>query len=122
MITPSHLYWITRLDRINEALLVLFTLSFMALFAAAAAFANGVVDEDEESKRIGRRWMPRAVLAVCVIGALRSLVPTTREAAAIVVVPRIANSETVATLDEGLKTLVAEWIEELRPERKGAGR
>ena len=54
-------------------------------------------------------------IAICVF------VPTTREMAAIYVVPKIANSETVKDLGEGIVTLAREWIQELRPNKQNGG-
>ena len=44
-------------------------------------------------------------------------VPTMKEAAAIAVLPRIANSETVAEIGAEAKALAVEWLKDLR--RKG---
>ena len=41
--------------------------------------------------------------------------------AAIYVIPKIANSQTVNDLGEGVVTLAREWIEELRPAKKEGG-
>jgi hypothetical protein len=49
------------------------------------------------------------------------LLPTTREMAAILVVPRIANSEKVQTVGNHLYDLAVEWMEELRPAKDSKG-
>lgn len=43
-------------------------------------------------------------------------VPTTKEMAAIVVIPRVANSESVQGLGEGIVDLAKVWMQELRPD------
>ena len=49
---------------------------------------------------------------------LEALIPTTREAAAIVMVPAIANNEKVQTVGNKLYDLAAEWLDELRPKKE----
>lgn len=56
-----------------------------------------------------------AVTVICSV--LNSFIPTTREAAAIVMVPAIANSEKVQTVGNRLYELAVEWMDELRPRR-----
>ena len=55
------------------------------------------------------------VTVICPV--LNSFIPTTREAAAIVMVPAIANSEKVQTVGNKLYELAVEWMDELRPRR-----
>lgn len=52
---------------------------------------------------------------------LHPLVPTTKEMAAIVVIPRVANSESVQGLGEGVVDLAKAWMAELKPDKVKAG-
>ena len=120
MITPSLIYWITRLDAIREgAGLVCF---FCVLLTGAGLFALFVCAADSVDDPFPGMWrnVTRcAVVLFFVSGLVRVLTPTKQEMAAIIVVPRIANSETVAEIGDGVKTLAVEWLEELRPNKKG---
>lgn len=117
-ITPALIYWITRLDPLNMAGLAMAILGFLAclpLFAQICdpylGFSEGAIAKLKQAQK----WL----LTIGVVGLLLvTFVPTKKEMAAIIVIPRIANSETVAELGDGIKTLAVEWLEELRPNKK----
>ena len=120
MITPSLIYLITRLDSVRQAAGGLCVLSVLAV--AAGFFVLFVcTDEDvpDPLRSIWRNVTRVAAVVLAVSGLVLVLTPTKREMAAIIVVPRIANSETVAEIGDGVKTLAVEWLEELRPGKKG---
>lgn len=113
------IYWITRLEGIN----VLF--GFMLVFSLLTAGVTGVMcvmalsegDSDEPEFKVCLKICKRAVFVfiVAIIGFI--MTPTTKEAAAIVVVPKIANSETVHELGTNFVQLANEWLVELRPNK-----
>lgn len=118
MITPSLIYWITRLDAIccaceATAILLGSATAIMLVFGIVAR-----CNEDETVAvpifRIVRITIPVVVVAIL----LRVFTPTKKELAAIIVIPKIANSETVEQIGDGVKTLAVEWLEELRPKSK----
>lgn len=124
--TSWQLYWITRLDDLNA---ILITVAILALVAgivaagfAASDYSNSMICPEMESskqERIASRVKGRiaailALVALCA-GILGALTPTTKDMAAIIIVPRVANSKTVEQVGDGLKKLAAEWLEELRP-------
>ena len=59
---------------------------------------------------------------VAVFMAAAVLVPTTREVAAIIVIPRIANSESVEKIGTGIVDLATAWLEELKPQPTTEGK
>lgn len=109
MITTTQMYWLVILDNIalvSAVLAVVGGVSF--LFTAVGA----AVDELP-------RWT--TILSACVsLVALTSLVfvPSTKQMAAIIVVPKLANSEKVQTVGNQLYDLAVEWMEELRPKKE----
>ena len=116
-ITPEMMYWLTRCDNIVIASTVL-AIAFGMLFGITLIAI--MADEDQ-------RILVRVVCSLSFVFALTSvasciLIPSTREMAAIYVVPKIANSQTVKDLGEGVVTLAREWLEELRPEKKGGAK
>ena len=120
MITPSLVYWITRLDAVRLAAGILCALSVLAVAAGPFALFVCTVDDVGEPFRSLWRNVTRVAAVVFAVSELvLTLTPTKREMAAIIVVPRIANSETVAEIGDGVKTLAVEWLEELRPGKKG---
>ena len=120
MITPSLIYWITRLDAVRQAAGTLCVLSVLAVAAGLFALFICTADDIHDPFRsIWRNVARVAAVTLAVSGLVLVLTPTKREMAAIIVVPRIANSETVAEIGDGVKTLAVEWLEELRPNKKG---
>lgn len=120
MITPSLIYWITRLDAVRAAAGALCVPSVLAvaggLFALFICAADGVPDP---FRSIWRNVTRVSAVVLAVSGLVLVLTPTKQEMAAIIVLPKIANSETVAEIGDGVKTLAVEWLEELRPNKKG---
>lgn len=117
-ITPALIYWITRLDGITTATGLIL---FFGLFATVSAYVFGLVASFNEEDYIADplfKFARRVLPVVVVAGLLNIFVPTKKDMAAIIVVPKIANSETVAELGDGIKTLAVEWLEELRPAAK----
>ena len=146
MITTTEMYWLTRLDSVKELLscglepcFIFFTV--LLLGATVLAFCFGTFTgnrpyemfdhrSDEELKvvharfRRVSRWcaafgcVALAMAVVCPV--LKALVPTTREMAAIIMVPAIANNEKVQTVGNKLYDLATEWLDELRPKKEKA--
>lgn len=127
MITSSQMYWITRCDAIGAIATIVLVLSFFVmLILLGVAYMSGLDEASEEEPHESRDnehrravHYARIAVAVCsVSGLITMLLPTTKEMAAIMVVPRIAASETLAELGEEAKTLVVEWLDELHPAGK----
>ena len=117
MVTPSFIYWMTRLDGINFVFCVVTILLGVCAVLCCLFGAVGFVDGDEDAPVIFK-WFFRFFAGTLVSGLLLALTPTTKEMAAIVVVPKIANNETVDKIGDGVKTLAVEWLNELRPKSK----
>ena len=116
-ITPEMMYWLTRCDNICTAGFI-----FSVLFGIGAVMSTMFVfNETESVKFFHKIFCVIAILLFFISLATCVFVPTTREMAAIYVVPAIANSETVKDLGEGVVTLAREWIQELRPNKTKGG-
>ena len=127
MITSSFMYWITRLDSICCAICVL-----SAIFIGAALvtgiplgieyfswadcdrkYRNDINDTSIPAIRKVFLWMASIGVMLLVVS---SFIPTTKEAAAIVVVPKIANSESVAEISTAVKDSAVKWLKEAAAE------
>jgi hypothetical protein len=144
MITSTQIYWLTRCDELKSflvgvdcpfilvasmAAVVAIALTLFNVFAGNGAYElwSGVPDEQFKAMK-DRAWRATkkslAVFAVCVtmantVNLAASFVPTTKEMAAIMVVPRIANSQSVSDIAEGIVELAKAWMVELRPAKEG---
>ena len=120
MITTTQMYWLTRLDTFEVVGILLTTLGSLVA-APLIIIYNVLFDELTEMSQRTIRTALRIVVPATLLGfAMAVFVPNTKEMAAIWVVPKLANSESVSEIADGVKTLAVEWLEELRPgkERK----
>jgi len=128
MITPSTIYWITRLNSINRVLCFINFLVFMAVIAFAILAAILICKEREyhtcsedrirEINNAGWRvlkWLSIPASAFLFIAAVLAFIPTTKEAAAMYVIPAVVNNEQLRDTGNKIFELAAEWLEELRP-------
>lgn len=114
-ITPYQMYWLVKLDNIQG---FLGTLAFL-VFALGAVFTFrdfGAFDRNVGFYRDRWlwvfSWIPGAIL-----GAVAVLIPSTKQMAAIVIVPAIVNNQKVQELPNKLLDLGYEWIEDLKPKK-----
>lgn len=125
MITPFHIYMITVLSRLGGmALAVTIILGIALLFAwpmsigMKQCIGPNTTDEEKDAFNVVFRVTKNTTVVFVVAALLTVLCPSKKESAAIIVIPKIANSETVSELGDGMKTLAAEWLEELRPSKQ----
>lgn len=107
IITPSEVYWITRLDTINETLEIasVFSMIFVAIFTLAIFLAivlmtmsHDIPSEYEEMVKF-MKFSIKGLIISSLIGLpiiiSKILLPTTAEMVAIKLIPAINNSEFV---------------------------
>ena len=130
MITESSVYWITRLDPIHtwiDVISIAFWLAatVSALGAVMMCMASTDYPDDTESHDMMLRRARKCLTAALVLTAIvvfavcgvRTFVPTTKEMAAIKVIPAIANSQTAKDLGNEITSLAKEWFAELHPNK-----
>ena len=137
IITGCQIYWLTRCDEIKALLepgfgwgLFWFVSTVALLISTIVGVATEGSPEDSDeydifriataAKRVSK---PACIVisAFILLGAtISALIPTTKEMAAIVVIPAVANSESVQGLGEGIVNLAKDWMKELSP--KGASK
>ena len=134
-ITPSTIYWLTRLDEFSFLFGIVFVCivigalvnvigGFVALDSASTDQLYNRPERLAESKHNIKVRFGRAVklaLVALLVGVINSFIPSTKQAAAIIVIPKIANSEIVAEMGDTAKELVGlakAWLIELKPQPK----
>lgn len=121
-ITTSTIYWLTRLDYVSGFFVTVSILLGTASIVMLIAYlidkikCNSLGSNPSVSGKL-TAWISGVALAITVCSLL---VPTTKEAAAMIVVPRLANSETVRGLGSDLVDLTHAWMKELRPGKEDA--
>ena len=109
MITTTQMYWLVTMDSIVHASAIL----AIALGVMAFLTIPMVLDDD-----LPKRTPSAIALAAVAFALVAAFVPTTRQMAAIVMVPKIANNEKVQAAGNKLYDLAVEWMDELRPRKK----
>lgn len=134
IITGCQLYWLTRCDEIKALLepgfgwgLFWFVSTIALLISTIAGTATEGSPETSEDYYIFRiaTAAKRISKPVCIVfsafillgATISALIPTTKEMAAIVVIPAVANSESVQGLGEGIVNLAKDWMVELSPKK-----
>lgn len=126
MITESFIYWFTRLDHIHSILDTLafffICISFVAFFSTIASLIGKTVSHDADdvtscSYLFNIVWKVLLASSLCWIltSTAIALTPTTKEMAAIYVLPKIAKNENVQEIGTEFVTLTKEWLNELHP-------
>ena len=122
VITESTMYWITRLDYIHDFLLIFGGVGFVISLIVTTILV--LIGEDScikyaEAKTYYKRAKQFVLLSIffllLIVGGL--FTPTTKECAAIKLVPIIVNDESVQQLPEKVVELANDWIDELKPEK-----
>ena len=125
MITGWEIYWFTRLDPLRGLIGVTIVIGIavsVLMFVLYPTFCD-IFDDDGKRKK-SLAWAARSQIAVFSATVLcafaHALTPTTREMAAIKVIPMIANSESMQMLGDvgdNMLDLANEWLRELKPKK-----
>lgn len=114
-ITSTTIYLITRLDSIGKLLTWASTLAFLLFILTLIALSEANRTGDTKTAKSADRASTVCLIVSATLVVLNVLTPTTKEMAAIVVIPKIANSEAVQGLGNGLVDLARQWMAELSP-------
>lgn len=112
MITTTQMYWLVTLNSI------VFSSIIMSVILGVIAFTSLMMALDDSASP----WIT-VILGVvaCFFMTVAILMPTTKQMAAIIIVPKIANSEKVQTVGNRLYDLAVERMDELKPARAKEG-
>ena len=120
MIDESTMYWVTRLDYICvflEATVIIALLAFILFEAMFVVDFQTHTNECGPNKRILRLALAALVVAL-LASTVRVFTPTTKEYAAIKIVPAIANDENIRGEAGELYELAKAWLKEQVKEEK----
>ena len=141
MITPTMMYWITRLDGLRGFLhsfdeltailtVICLTISGVAGIICTMMISNSwepsdkiVEDPNYKLVRSVRNYAAKFTFCVflpinILLSLAYALTPSTKEYCAIKVVPAIVNNEKVQEFGDELYRLGVDWLKELRPQDK----
>ncbi len=117
-ITPWTVYWITRLDGICVVCLIWIIVGL--LVAGGCAMVGFMEDED-----VPKKWARKIALSVIFPLIVGLFTPSSKEMAAIYLIPKIANSNSAKNVLEAtdnatvlLKNKMAQWVTDQLKEKK----
>ncbi|MFA5692891.1 MAG: hypothetical protein WC907_04675 [Acholeplasmataceae bacterium] len=120
MITESTLYLITRLDSINKVFQLLTVVSLMAIACIGTLLLFHKIEdrmEEVENIKCFLKYLKVSTMVLAFSVLCLVLIPTTKEAIAIYVIPKIANNEQLQSISTGTLNIVEnkfqEWINDL---------
>jgi hypothetical protein len=119
MVTESTIYWVTRLDAFNNLVTAVSLIS--VIFLIASGIASGIVMGERQSviNDKGKLILPLkfligSIISLVVCATLLVFVPTTKEYAAMKILPKIANDEALNTLSKDGKELYRLTVDYLK--------
>lgn len=107
MITPMQVYWITRLDGINEFLIIMAFILFLVLVGI-------IISRNIDDKKIWDKTTFKLSFIAIILFFLAVFIPTTKEMVTIYMLPKIANSQMVQELPDDMKNLKLMALEYLK--------
>lgn len=139
--TGWELYWILKLDDIRDlfhglcvpfwvvavACGIVFAITNIARAVESGVYSTEKLHQDflERMKRLSslsaKIGLPTVVVAIVLVGA-KFLLPSTKQMAALVVVPKVSNvitqSETLKKMPAKILKLADDWVTELSPNKE----
>ena len=115
-ITMLDMYLITRLDNLNNIIVILVVISITVASLVIAGYFIERIDVNENDPLFKKKHIAIVCGIAFVMSLLMAAVPTANQFAAIYLIPKIANNESVQHIpDKALKVLkgkLDEWIDE----------
>lgn len=119
--TSWQIYWLTRLDGITQIFGIVFSVALLVwIIMGGFIIASYLSGPDENTKFVKTiAWKAFFVLLASSVGLF---VPTSKEMAAILIIPKITNAvasnEKLTSLPDKVLDLANAWIADLGPEKK----
>lgn len=112
-ITTMQMYWLVMLDNVKDGFCAI--LVICCLFFVFGIPMFGAIDKEDLFFPIAKKVI--VIAAASLLGLV--FTPSTKQMAAIMIVPKIANSEKVQTIGNKVYDLAVEWMEELKSRKEG---
>lgn len=115
-ITPSFIYWITRLDGIKAFFGTICVFSAMALIIFIITSVITAANKNDEYRR--QIKCLKISLFIFLSTALSVIfTPNTKQACAMYVIPKIINNEKIQEVGKEFYDLALDWMKEMHPKK-----
>lgn len=111
------MYWLVILDNFGCLFGTLITLAIGWVVMNGFRCISAVIESDPPPPHAWSHIF-RGLVFIGVVGVIATFVPSTKQMAAVIVVPKIVNNEAVQSVGNELYTLATEWMQELRPKKQ----
>lgn len=123
MITSANIFWITRLDSFGMFLGFISMITFIASVVIFFAAFEKAENDTLFVSRFMQKYISFKTCIACFMLFLfvtigNCMLPTTKEMAAIIVIPKVANNEKIQELGDGIYQLANDWLKEISPNKK----
>lgn len=115
--TTTLMYWLVILDNFSCLFGTLIALAIGWIIMNTVRCINASI-ENEPPPLHAWSHIFRGLGFIGVVAAIATFVPSTKQMAAIIVVPKIVNNEAVQAAGNELYTLALDWMKELRPKKE----
>lgn len=115
MITESTIYWMTRLDEIKGFCIGMLLFSIFTFFVLSCIKLMLSVEPYGDKLVVSKTHIIVSFLFFLLFSAGVIFTPTTREYAAMKVIPMIANNQDVKELGSDVIDLAKDWLKQLKP-------
>lgn len=116
-ITTMQIYWLIKLDDIISLLTIFACISVVWTIIHIVRWLNWRI-ENCKTPTTAPKMSAWGMVAIILFAIVATFIPSTKQMAAIMIVPRLANSEKVQTIGNKVYDLAVEWMEELKPNKK----
>lgn len=117
--THWQMYWLTRLDSIEIMRVTGLALSSVAVFILGFLWMISFSDSNEDDCKMCKRFIKIPIVIFMMCTLMLFCVPTTKQMAAIIIIPPITQNEQVKELPANLLELCNEWAKDQVKELKG---
>ena len=125
MISGWTIYWITRLDSIVDLMnkiSVFLMISLGILFVLVLLLASiGMSEASKDALKSSQclfKHLIITLLIVCPVFIIRTFIPSSKDVAAIVIIPLIINNEKIQQIPNEVMDLGLEWLKDLKPTKE----
>lgn len=114
-ITTMQMYWLVKLDDIVFLFAILVLMSIVWTLIHGVRWINWGIENKHNTPTTAPKMCAWGVAVAILVATVVTFIPTTKQMAAIMIVPRLANSERVQNIGNKVYDLAVEWMEELKP-------
>jgi hypothetical protein len=94
-------------------------MSIMWVLIHLVRWINWGLEEKYDTPTTAPKMCAWGMAVVVLLVMVMTFIPASKQMAAVMIVPKIANSEKVQTIGNKVYDLAVEWMEELKPNKKG---